>query len=787
MVIAPLRRKVLRDLKRLWAQVLAIALILAAGVATLILGNGAYSSLHETRARYYEDYRFADVFADVTRAPRALLAEIEEIEGVLDAEARIVKLGLLDPMGMTEPGSVLFVSLPADGAGLNRLYLRVGRLPDPHSAEEVVIADGFATAHGLEPGDRLPVLMNGNLRELLVTGVALSPEFIYALGPGQMMPDPYRFGIVWAPRASLEAAFDLEGAFSNVVLKLAPGANPDRVIETLDRLTARYGGIGAAPREDQTSHAFLDAELKQLSAMVKVLPPIFLLVAAMLVNMTLSRLITLEREQIGLLKAIGYSSRSVAQHYIEFVLLISAVGIVIGLAAGTWLGAGLAGMYARFFSFPYLLFTRDPQIYGLAAVITLASAIGGALYAVRTVVKLPPAVAMAPPAPASYRQRVGWLRRLVPMRQTGVMVARHLLRWPFRTASSMLGLAMAVAILVASLWSFGSINHMIDITFFRSERHDVQVVFGTPEPQRIQFAVRRMPGVLAAEPFRVVTARISHRNLSKKLGIMGRPPGSELSRVLDTSLTPMQLPESGLILSEALADALDVGPGDLVSVEVLEGPRPSLTLPVSGISLGYVGLGAAMDIAALNRLMREGALVSGLNLLIDEGEDAAFYAAAKDTPKTELITVTSHVLNRFKETLAENITVMITFYVGLASIIAVGVVYNFSRIALSEQGRELASLRVLGFTNREVAAVLFAELATVVLIAQPIGWFIGYGIALAMVAAFSSDLYRVPLVIGREVFATASLVVLAAALLSAVAIRGRINSLDMIEVLKTRE
>lgn len=787
MVIPPLRRKVLRDLRRLWAQVLAIALVLAAGVATLILGNGAYSSLHETRARYYEENRFADVFADVTRAPRALLAEIEEIEGVLDAEARIVKLGLLDIEGMKEPGSALFVSLPENGAGLNRLYLRLGRLPDPHLANEVVVADGFAKAHGLDPGDTLPVLMNGQRRELQITGVALSPEFIYALGPGQMMPDPRRFGIVWAPRASLEASFDLESAFSNIVLKLAPGANPERVIETLDRLTAPYGGVGASPRKDQISHAFLDAELKQLSAMVKVLPPIFLLVAAMLVNMTLSRLITLEREQIGLLKAIGYPSRAVAQHYVEFVLLIAVVGILIGIVVGIWLGAGLAEMYARFFSFPYLVFIRDPQVFGLAAIITLASAVGGAVNAVLTVVRMPPAVAMAPPAPASYRQRMGWVRRLVPLRQTGVMVARHLFRWPFRTASSVLGVAMAVAILVASLWSFGSINYMIDITFFRSESHDAQVVFGTPESQRAVFAVRQMPGVMIAEPFRSVSARISHRNLSKKLAVVGHPVGAQLSQVLDAKLHPMTQLDSGLILSEALADALGVRPGDLVTVEVLEGARPTLTLPVSAISLGYVGLGATLEIEMLNRLMGEGALVSGLNLMIDESQDAAFYAAAKAAPKTEIITVTALMLNRFKQTLAENITVMITVYVTLATIIAVGVVYNFSRIALSEQGRELASLRVLGFTNREVSGVLFGELATVVLLAQPLGWLIGYGISMIMVAAFSSDLYRVPLVMGREVFATASLIVLAATVASAIAIRGRINNLDMIEVLKTRE
>ncbi len=787
MVISPLRRKVLRDLQRLWAQVLAIALVLAAGVATLILGNGAYASLHDTRARYYEENRFADVFADVTRAPRALLAEIEEIEGVLDAEARIVKLGIPDLPDMMEPGQVELVSLPEGEAGLNRLYLRRGRLPDPQSAREVALSEGFAAAHGLGPGDGLVILMNGQRRELLITGIALSPEFIYALGPGQMMPDPRRFGVVWAPRASLEAAFDLDGAFSNVVLKLAPGASPDRVIAALDRLTARYGGAGASAREDQVSHAFLDAELRQLSAMVKVLPPIFLAVAAMLVNMTLSRLITLEREQIGLLKAIGYSARAVAQHYVEFVLLIAVAGILIGFAAGAWLGSGLAELYARFFAFPYLVFSRDPQLYGLAAVITLAAAVGGALYAVRAVVRLPPAVAMAPPAPAAYRERMAVFRRLLRLRQTGVMVARHLLHWPLRTVSSVLGVAMAVAILVASLWSFGSIDRMIDITFFRSERHDAQIVFGEPQPMGAVFAVRGLPGVLVAEPFRQVAARISHRAWSKTLAIVGRPPEPRLSRILDPDLRPMRMPEAGLLLSEALADALQVGPGDLVTVEVLDGKRPSVTLPVSGLSVGYVGLGATMEIGALNRLMGEGAMVSGVSLQLDRAEDSAFYAAAKAAPGTGLVSVTSLMLDRFRETLAENITVMISVYVVLAGIIAIGVVYNFSRIALSEQGRELASLRVLGFTNREVAGVLFGELGAVVLVAQPLGWAIGYGIAAAMVAAFSSDLYRVPFVVGREVFATASLVVCAAALVSAMAIRGRINNLNMIEVLKTRE
>lgn len=784
----PLRRKVLRDLARLWPQALAIALVLAAGVATMILGNGAFASLSDTRTRYFDDYRFADVFVDVTRAPLALLDEVRAIDGVLAAEARVVRLALLDLPDLQEPGTMLLVSMPENGAaGLNRLHLRQGRLADPGSSREIVLSEGFATAHGLRPGMTLSLMINGQRRALMVTGIALSPEFIYALGPGEMMPDPRRFGIGWLPRQALAAAFDLEGAFSNLVVKVAPGASVNRVIEQVDRLTAPYGGTGATARADQTSHAFLDAELKQLGAMVRVLPPIFLLVAAMLVNMTLSRLVTLEREQIGLLKAIGYSSRAIAQHYVEFVLAIAAVGIAIGVVAGQWMGVGLAQMYARFFSFPFLVFSRDPGLVVLAALVTAGAAVAGALLSVRSVLLLTPAVAMSPPAPADYRSQGGNLWRRLGLRQTSVMTLRHLLRWPWRTLSGVLGMAMSVAILVASLWSFASIDRMIDISFFRAERQDVQMVFGQAEPSRAAFSARAMPGVMAAEPFRAVPATISHRNLSRRTTVLGRPALSDLSRVLDRDLRPMAMPEAGVILSETLAQVLGVRQGDIVTVAFLDGARRSVNLPVSGLSIGYVGLGASMELGALHRATGGAEVISGVNLRIDESQAPAFFHAAKASPETGFLSVVALTVARFRATLAENITVMITVFVGLAAVIAVGVIYNFARISLSEQGRELASLRVLGFSKGEVAAILFSELAVIVALAQPLGWIIGHAMGRAMVAAFSSDLYRVPFVIVPGVYATASLVVCAAAVLSALAVRRRINRLDMIEVLKTRE
>lgn len=785
--LAPLHIKLLRDLRRLWAQALAIALVMAAGVATLVLGVGATDALDRTREAYYEENRFADVFASATRAPEALLTEIEALDGVLDAEARIVRLALVDMPDMAEPGSLLLVSVPR-AEGLNRLHLRQGRLPEPGRADEAVVSQGFAAAHGLLPGADVQVLINGRKRQVTITGIAISPEYIYALGPGDMMPDPRRFGIAWMPHDSLAVAFDHQGAFDDLVLKLVPGASAPRVIARLDTLLEPYGGRGATTRKDQMSHAFLDAELRQLRGMSRVLPPVFLAVAAFLVNMTLWRLITLEREQIGLLKALGYGPWAIVRHYVGFVAAIAAIGIAIGWVAGAWMGAGLAGIYARFFDFPYLIFTQNPRPYAVAALVTLGAAVAGAVGAVRAVAWLPPAVAMSPPAPVRYRRFWGGaLERRVRFRQGTVMTARHLLRWPVRTGGGVLGVAFAVAVLVGSLWSFGSIERMIDLTFAQTERQDATLVFAEARPHAALYAVRHMPGVLRVEPERVVSVRLSHGPAERRVGLAGLAEGGDLSRLLDPTGRPMALPDAGVVLSEALADLLKVRVGDEVIVEVLEGDRRVSRLPVSGLSQGYVGLGAAMPLSALNRMLGEGAMISAVRLTLDPAALPAFHAAVKDTPQAGFLSLKSLTLSRFRQTMAENITISTTVYLSLAGIIAFGVVYNFARISLSEQGRELASLRVLGFTRAEVAGILYGEIAVVVLLAQPLGWLIGTGFALLVVRAFSSELYRVPLVIGPEVYAWASLVVIAAALASALLVRGRISTLDMVEVLKTRE
>lgn len=784
-----LDRKLLRDLARMWAQVLAIALVMACGVATIVIAIGAYRSLEETRAAFYERYRFGSVFASATRAPLHLRDRIARLPGVSGVELRVVRPVLLDMPGMVEPATGFAVSIPDRGEpSVNRLYLRTGRLPESGRPGEVAVTEPFALAHRMEPGSTFTALMNGRRQLLTVTGIVLSPEYIYSIGPGDMMPDPRRFGVFFMSRAVLAGLFDMNGAFNDVALRTQRGANLRIIVDDLDRILQPYGGSGAHDRTDQTSHAFLDNELIQLRAMAAVIPPVFLFVAAFLVNMILSRLITLEREQIGLLKAIGFGPLAIAWHYAKLTLLIVAVGLAIGALSGNWMGRSLTRLYAEFFSFPFLIFRQSLDLYVLAGGVTVVAALAGAARAIWSVVALPAAIAMQPPAPTRYRTFFsGGAAYLRFLSQLTIMAMRHLVRWPVRTLLTTLGTSMSVALLVTALFSFDSIDFMIDTTFFQIERQNATITFVQDRSPRAMAAVERLPGVMRAEAFRSTGVILRNGHRERRLAISAVPVGADLGRILDVDLRPVDPPPVGLLVSERVATLLSLRAGDMVEAELLQKDHRIVRVPVTAIVQSFVGLAVTMRSDALDRLLGEGPRVSGARVSVDPSQLPDLYRAVKETPAVASIALQDASRQRFRETIEQNITIMTTVYTALAVIITFGVIYNSARIQLSERARELASLRVFGFTRGEVSGVLITELGVMVLLAQPLGWLLGYLFSWSVVKGFESDLFRVPFVINTATFAFSSLVVVGVAAISALIVRRRIDHLDLVSVLKTRE
>ncbi len=784
-----LDRKLFRDLSQMKGQALAIALVVASGIAMFVLALSAQHSLKRTLDAYYERYRFAHVFTQLKRAPRSLEGRLAEIPGVASVQTRVVFDVNLDVPDYAEPAIGHLISVPERGEPrLNNYHLRSGRAVEPGRDGEVLVSEAFAEAHGLVSGDSLVAILNGRRKKLEIVGIALSPEYIYQIGPGDIFPDNRRFGVFWMGLKPMEAAFDMDGAFNNITLSLMPGANVDEVLRRLDNLTEPYGGQGAFGRRDHVSHTFISDEIRQLGTMAMIVPTIFLAVAAFLLNVVLTRLISTQREQIAAIKAFGYTHLEVGLHYVKLVLLIVFVGSLLGTALGAWMGQNLTQMYGTFYRFPVLNYDLQARVVVLAVFVGAAAAVAGTLVAVRRAVILPPAEAMRPEPPASYRptviERLGLQQFLA---QPARMILRHLERQPIKSLLSSTGIAMSVAILIVGRFSADSLGYILDAQFNIAQRQDITVTYVEPRSASATYATTHLPGVLRAERFRAVPVRLRNGHRDRRLGLMGLEPEPELMRPMDEQLQPVELPPDGLMLSEKLAEVLDVEPGEKLVVEALEGSRPVRDVPVAGVFSEFLGMSAYMNIHALNSVMREGPTVSGAFLSADENHLKTLYAQLKETPQVAGVSLKNAAIRSFQETVAENMLRMQAFNVFFAVVIAFGVVYNSARIALSERSRELATLRVVGMTRAEISFILLGELAVLTAIAIPLGLLLGYGLVVLVSSTLDTELYRIPVVVSPPTYAFAAAVVIIAAFLSGLVVRRRLDHLDLVAVLKTRE
>lgn len=784
-----LDRKLFRDIRRLWAQSLAIAAVLSVGVMIMVMSFGTQRSLTETRDTFYDRARFADIWSQAARAPKTLVEEIAAIPGVARVEPRISQYAVMDLPDMDDPAMAQILSIPASGEpAMNALIVKEGRLPGFGRRDEVVVNEAFALAHDYGPGDALSVTLNGQKRDVRIVGVVLSPEFIYTIGPGSIMPDDERFGILWMAEDVLAAAFNLSGAFNSVTLSVTRGTDLAPVKDALETLLKPYGGTGPYDREQQISNAFLDGELEQLDVMARIVPPIFLVVSAFLVNMVLGRLIQLEREQIGLLKALGYSTGEIAAHYLKLSLGIGALGVALGWLMGLIASQAMASVYVEYFHFPYLVFVQRPSVYVIGAAAGLIAALAGALMAVRRVVGLSPAVAMSPPAPTRFRR--GLFDRLIRVfrpEQPTMMIMRAIGRWPLRAALTSFGISISAAIIVAGLFMFDSFDELLDVAFVQANRQDAILEFALERPEEVLDAIEDLPGILVAEGSLSIPARLHHGHYTRTIGIEAARPDNDLVRVFDGDDRVEVAPEHGIVLAKRLAGHLGVGVGDMVEIEFLQEGDRRYRVPVTGTVAQFFGLSAYMDLETASRLLGQAPRVTLSNVVIDDAQRADLFEAVKASPAISGITYMSEVREGFDETIAESAGITLTIYTFMAALIAIGVVYNSARIQLSERARELASLRILGFTRGEVSYILLGELFILTLVAIPVGLVMGYGMAAAMVESFKSDLYALPLIVTDTTYWRAAGVVAGATVVSALIVRRRIDRMDLVAVMKTRE
>jgi putative ABC transport system permease protein len=604
--------------------------------------------------------------------------------------------------------------------------------------------------------------------------------------PGGSSPDDRRFAVLWTGRTQLESLLDLRGAFNDVALRVAPGADEREIIRATDRVLGPYGGLGAYARGNQASHVMLEEHIEQLKSLAVVVPGIFLLVAAFLVNVVLGRIVATEREQIGMLKAFGYSDARLAVHYLEFAGVVVLLGLALGTAVGLWLGRLMAVFYATFFRFPVLVFRLESWVLALVVMITTAAAAAGALGSLQRVLRMPPIVAMSAEVPVFAHS---WLDRTVAklLPPSWRMIQRNVMRRPLRATLTSAGMALAVAVVVLGSSSADGILRMEDVQFQAAYREDLSVNLAKPRSLATLASFSRLPGVRRAEPYRALAARVGTTSARQDVTLLGLSRGALLRRVVGNHYERAHPVPDGAWVTRWLAGRFQLRRGELLEIEVRDGRHRSLRVPIVGFVDEPLGEAIYMDLEDLGRRLGEPSTYSGANLLVDANQQNELYTTLKRTPEAVAVRSRRATLASFRGMTEKSLTFIREIEIIFSVIIAFGVVYNGARIALAERSRELATLRVLGFTRAEISAVLLGEIGFLAIPAMPLGLATGYWLTTQVVRAMSSERMHMPLVVEASTYAFALVVFLVAALVSALVVRRRLDALDLVAVLKARE
>jgi putative ABC transport system permease protein len=788
-VLPHLDRKLLRDLKRLKGQVTAVSIVMACGLAMMITTRSLIASLDGTRADYYESNRFADVFGSLKRAPNYIRDRLAALPGVAGVQTDIAGQVTLDLPGIDEPASGLVRSLPDFGEPeLNRPYLRRGRWLSPGSRRELLVGEAFAEANQLNPGDTLALIMNGRRQDFRIAGIVLSPEYIFESRPGAALPDNRTYGIFWMTYKEVATAWDLYGAFNSFSLKLAPGADPAPVIAAADALLKPYGSAGSYSRKDHPSHIRVTDEIRVLTILSIGFPTIFLGVAAFMTNAVLSRLLALQREQIAILKAFGFTNGQIVGHYLKFAAVIGLVGTVLGGFGGLFLGRWMVRLYDLFFRFPDLSFRLDRNAVAIAFGVGLLAVVAGVLGSVRKAAKLPPAEAMRPEPPASFRPSFIEHPALVRLFSHSFRIAvRNLERRPVQALFTIAGLSLATALLILPNTLKAGIANILDYQWDLVQRQDLNLGFSEPAAARTLHELERLPGVMHVEPSRSAAVRIHFQGRDRQIGLRSLDPGSAHSRAVDRTGMEITPGEDGLIVSAKLAQVLGARVGDELVLEALMGKRTVRPVRLAGLAEDFTGIAAYMDRAALNRFLGEGDIITGASFTIDAAHRAEFLRAVKEVPRISWIAIKETMRSSFRQTTAQMMGMLTTLYLSMAVIVAFGVIYNNARISLAERARELATLRVVGMTQREVGAVIVTELTILAVLAVPMGLLLGTGFATAIISSVNTETVRLPLVFTPYTYTFALIIVAIASTLSAMVVLRKLKHLDLIGALKAPE
>ena len=789
-----LRRKAWRDIKENKGVYLACIVVIAIGLMIYAAMSIVVENLDKAQQVFYSETHFADGFINVTGYPENKVNSLTYLSGIDQAEGRMVKDVRLIDQQKDSNRYLRMVSINmTTPQKINQLRLVTGHLPTDNRSE-ILVDPQFLQANHLSLGDTLKVIIEGKQATFYITGTAQNPEFIYIMKNSQdLYPSPTDFGIAYVPLSTLKAMVKEKGQVNDLVITLKNGVSFDSVKDSLQAELKPYGVQSIVPRKDQTSNAILTSKIDGLKSEAKTLPVVFLGVASFILYSMLQRLIEQQRAAIGTLKAFGFTNQEVILHYLTYPLVIGTAGGLLGSLSGIALSFPLTTLYKQYFALPglksefsvkYLLISL-----ALAHFFSLVSGVKGSL----DILRLEPAQAMRPATPITASktriEKITWFwQNLSSQAQMGI---RDVFRTPTRSFFNVLGIAVVFSLMTVS-WSMQNmINLLTVVQLEKVQTYDVKLQLAHPSPTGTTTqALTHEAGVSKVEPVLEAPGTLRNGWLNKEVVLMGLTKDATLYNILDKNGGRVEVPDQGVLLSEHLAIILNVKVGDAIYVESPLRREPAgqkgESLLVKGVVPQYVGLNAFMEEKQLQRFLRQGEISTSMLVKVEPSQVGSMkskYLNASNVTTTESLKDTGDKIRKMMDSFGFTVWVLAV----LGGITGFALIYNSSIISLSERKRELASLRVLGMTPREVLLVITSEQWTLYTFGILLGIPLAYGLEISMAQALSTDLYSLPAELPPVALLGAAVGTAFSVLVAQSRAYYKIKSLPYVEILATRD
>lgn len=788
-----LDRKLLREVRSSGALLLAIASIMAVGIMCFVYMRSTYHNLSLAKWRYYSQCRMADFWIELKKAPLSEVEELNKLPGITAIRPRIQFFATVDLDRVAAPLNGLVLSLPnLREPIINDIVIQSGGYFSETRDNEVIVNAAFARRHKIHPGQSIHLILNNRRQELLVVGTAISSEFVYLVAPGSIAPDPEHFGVFYLKRTFAEEVFDFGGATNQIVGQLDPvhRGRPQEILRRIETKLAPYGVATSYALNTQASNRFLSDEIRGLGLFSTIMPIVFLSVAALVLNVLMVRLIDQQRVVIGTFKALGYADARIFMHYTKFALALGLASGLIGLGLGYLMANFVISMYRMFYEFPDLENRIFPGTYAGGLGVALGCALLGSLQAARAALRLSPAEAMRPKPPvqggAIWLERLPWLWRRLSFGWR--LVLRNVFRNPLRTSVGIFATAMGAGLLVTGLILSSAINYLIGFQFQLVTRSDVDLRFKDERGLGALLEARRLPGVDRAEPTFDMSCTFINGPHSRRGAISGLMPGGRLTIPRDVEGRPIRIPTTGLAMSRKLATLLNVSAGDMISILPTKGLREELLVLVAELSDSYIGLAVYADLQYLSRLMGEEFVVNGAQLAIEPGANvqATLFRELKQLPAIQSVNARADVIKNLEFIVATQ-RIFIGFLIVFSGTIFFSSLLNSSLIGLAERRREVATLRVLGYTEWQVGGLFLRESLVINSLGTLVGLPLGYSLAYALSRMYDTEMFRFPLVSPPKVWYGTVVMAVLFALVAHAVVQRTINRLDWLDASKTKE